>query len=79
MAKIIRTYVTGSTKGHDGGQSVGGGIQLRVTKKIPGVVQVMKDAPGVFGNACKKVGILPTARQYSKWINDKGLAHKKGR
>jgi len=32
-----------------------------------------------FLEACKKVKIIPTRRQASKWRNKKGLSYRKGR
>lgn len=33
----------------------------------------------IFIEACERVGIQPTKRQASKWLNKKGKAFKEGR
>ena len=39
----------------------------------------LKNPSSKFIEACKVVGLTPTKRQASKWLNKKGAAYKNGR
>jgi hypothetical protein len=54
-------------------------IKERESAKSGRVIKFFNSEDKVFVTACTKVGLKPTKRQTSKWLNKKGLAYKEGR
>jgi len=70
----IVKIIEGNSKGKDGAR--GNGVILHVWGRIAGsgVKSAPENATKEFRDACEKVGIVPTRRQFTKWNHKRGAA-----